>query len=118
MKRVSFLIIIILALTACKKDPVVETGDLLVIVEYEGMPEENVEVALYDSYDAWYAYEFLEIQRTDEFGEVFFAELPAGKYFLEAEITKSSLFSLYAFDSTEVSVNLQKNKKLILTPGK
>lgn len=118
MKRIALLILIALSLTACKKDPVVETGDLLVIVEYEGIPEENVEVSLYDSYDAWYTYEFLEIQRTDEFGEVFFAELPEGKYFLEAEITKSSLFSLYAFDSVTAVINQQKNKKLILTPGK
>ncbi len=118
MKRIATLLLIVLSLTACKKDPIVETGDLLVVVEYEGIPEENVEVTLYDSYDAWYAYEFLEIQRTDEFGEVFFAELTEGKYFIEAEITKSSMFSLYAFDSTEVSINLQKNKKLILTPGK
>ena len=118
MKRITLLILIALALTACKKTPVIETGDLLVKVEYEGMAEENVEVSLYDSYDAWYAYEYLEIQLTDEFGEAFFAELPAGRYFIEAEITKSSMFSLYAFDSIDVVVNLQKNKKLILTPGK
>ena len=118
MKRITLFLLIAFALNACKNDPKVETGDILITAEYEGMPEENVEVALYDSYDAWFAYEYLEIQRTDEYGEVFFAELPAGKYFLEAEITKSSLFSLYKFDSIEVVVNLQKNKKLILTPGK
>ncbi len=118
MKRITFLILIALALTSCKKDPIVETGDLLVIVEYEGMAEENVEVTLYDSYDAWFAYEFLERQLTDDYGEVLFTELPTGMYYLEAEITKSSLFSLYAFDSIVVPANLQKNKILILEPGK
>jgi hypothetical protein len=118
MKRISLLLIIAIALVACKKEPVVETGDLLVITEYEGIPEENVEVAIYDSYDAWFNYEFLEIQRTDEFGEVLFTELLPGVYYLEAEIKKSSMFSLYKMDSIEVVVNLKKNKKLILEPRK
>jgi len=49
MKRFLILLVITLALVACKKDPVAPAGDLNINVEYDGYPEENVEVWLYDS---------------------------------------------------------------------
>ena len=114
MKRLLFLLLLALSLTACKKDP--ETGDLLIIVEYDGYPEENVEVWLYDSYYAFENFEFIEMQLSDENGEVFWGELQPGWYYFEAEITKPVNFTLYAADSIEVTVNSQKNKRLILAP--
>jgi hypothetical protein len=114
MKRLAFLLMLILALTACEKDP--DTGDLLIIVEYDGYAEENVEVWLYDSYYAFENFEFIEMQLSDENGEVFWGNLQPGWYYFEAEITKPVNFTLYAFDSVEVSVNTQKNKRLILAP--
>ena len=118
MKRVAFLLLIVLSVTACKKDPIVETGDLLITIEYDGFPEENVEVWLYDSYYAFDNFEFLDKQFSDENGEVFWAELLPGMYYFEAEITKPVNFTLYAVDSIEVIVNAQKNKRLILSPLK
>ena len=114
MKRLLFLLLLALSLTACKKDT--ETGDLLIIVEYDGYPEENVEVWLYDSYYAFENFEFIEVQLSDENGEVFWGELQPGWYYFEAEITKPVNFTLYAADSIEVTVNSQKNKRLILAP--
>jgi hypothetical protein len=118
MKHTVFLFLIAIALVACKKDPVVETGDLLITVEYDGFAEENVEVWLYDSYDAFLDFEYLEMQLSDENGEVFFAELLPGMYYYKAEITKPVNFTLYAADSTEVVAGQQKNKRLILFPPK
>ena len=114
MKRIAFILLLILSFTACEKNP--ETGDLLVVVEYDDTPEENVEVWLYDSYAAFNNYEFTDKLFTDQYGEVFWADLLPGTYYLEAKITKSSLFKLSAIDSIEVVVNIQKNKLLILTP--
>ena len=118
MKRFVFLLILILSLTACKKDPVAETGDLLITVEYDGFAEENVEVWLYDSYYAFDNFEYLDMKLSDEKGEVFWAELEPGWYYYEAGITKPVNFTLYASDSTEVIPNTQKNKRLILSTVK
>ena len=116
MKRTAAFFVLVLLLTACEKKP--RTGDLLITVEYDGYAEENVEVTLYDSYYAFYHYEYLDRQLTDEYGEVFWAELQPGWYYLEAEITKPVDFKLYAMDSIEVVADIQKNKILILAPPK
>ena len=116
MKRITLLLLLILSLTACEKDP--ETGDLLIEIEYDGFHEENVEVWLFDSYYAFDKFEFLDKQLSDANGEVFWAELLPGWYYFEAEITKPVDFTLYAFDSIEIVVNTQKNKRLILSPAK
>lgn len=114
MKRLAFLLLLAFALTACEKDP--DTGDLLIIVEYDGFAEENVEVWLYDSYYASEDKEFLDMQLSDENGEVFWGELQPGWYYVVAEIIKPVNFHLFAADSVEVTVNAQKNKRLILAP--
>jgi hypothetical protein len=119
MKRIAALLIFILAVfTACKKEPVPETGDLLITVEYDGFPEENVEVWLYDSYYGFEHYQYFDKQISDDKGEIFWAELLPGWYYFEAEITKPVDFTLYAFDSIEVIVNKQVNQRLILSPAK
>ncbi|MFC2112129.1 hypothetical protein ACFLTA_02585 [Bacteroidota bacterium] len=112
MKRIALLILITLALFACEKDPI--TGDLLITVEYDGYAEKNVEVWLFDSRYAFDNFEYLEKQLSDENGEVFWGGLKPGRYYFEAEITKPVNFHLYAVDSTDVSENAQKNKRLIL----
>jgi len=118
MKRTGLLLLLILAITACKKTPVVETGDLLLTIEYDGTAEENVEVWLFDSPAAFDKFEYLDYQLSDENGEVFFGNLLPGMYYYEAEITKPVSFHLYASDSTEVVANIQKNKRLILSIDK
>ncbi len=116
MKRFAFILFIGLALAACKRDKGPETGDLLITVEYDGYGEENVEVWLYDSYYAFDHFEYLDYQLSDENGEVFWGDLVPGWYYIEAEITKPVSFYLYASDSIEVVANMQKNKRLILSP--
>ncbi len=118
MKRIAVILLIGILLTACKKDPVPETGDLFITVEYDGFFEENVEVWLYDSYYGFENFEYLDKQYSDANGEVLWVELLPGWYYLEAEITKPVSFYLYAFDSIEVVANMQKNKRLILYPPK
>lgn len=116
MKRIVAFLLFGLLLTACEKKP--ETGELLITVEYDGYVEENVEVWLYDSYQSFDDFEYMDHQLTDEKGEVFWAELQPGMYYYEAEITKPVSFFLYAVDSTEVTAGKQKNKRLILAPVK
>lgn len=114
MKRFAILILISLAITACKKDPVEPTGDLLITVEYDGYPEENVEVLLFDSKYASDHNEYLYEQLSDAQGQVFWSELIPGMYYLKADITIPVNFRLTAFDSVEVVADIQKNKLLIL----
>ena len=116
MKRIAFFLLLGLLLAACEKDP--ETGDLLISVEYDGYPEENVEVWLFDSYQAFDDFEFMDRQLTNDKGEVLWTGLQPGMYYYEAEITKPVSFYLYAADSTEVVAGSQKNKRLILVPTK
>ncbi len=118
MKRAALILLVALALTACKREPVPPTGDLLITVEYDGYAEENVDVWLYDSYYGFEHFEYFDNQLSDENGEVFWAELETGWYYIEAEITKPVSFKLYAFDSIEVYPNAQRNKRLILAPLK
>jgi hypothetical protein len=115
MKKLIFVSILALSIVSCQKDGQ-DLGDLLIITEFEGMPEENVEVTLYDSYDNFVNYVFTERQLSDEMGEVYFPELLPGWYYFEAEKTKSSLFAVYAMDSIQVMGMQQVNKILIMTP--
>lgn len=116
MKRIAFFLLLGLLLTACKKDP--ETGDLLITIEYDGYAEENVEVWLYDSYQAFDNFEYMDFQLSNDKGEVLWTGLQPGMYYYEAEIIKPINFHLYAVDSTEVIADSQKNKRLILAPVK
>jgi len=100
---------------SCKKEQT--TGDLFISTEYDGVGEENVEVWLYESYDKFMRYEYLDNQFSDEYGEVYFYELDPGWYYIEAEKQKSSLFKIYAVDSLEIKVSRRTNKILVLTPA-
>jgi hypothetical protein len=115
MKRIAAFLLLGLLMVACEKKPA--TGDLLITVEYDGFVKENVEVWLYDSYYAFDKFEYLDKQLSDANGEVFWSGLQPGWYYFEAEITIPVNFTLYAADSIEVFENMQKNKRLILTPG-
>jgi len=112
----AMILMALVTITACKKIPA--TGDLFISTEWQTVPEQNVEVWIYESYDNFLGYEFLEKQFSDEFGEVYFLELPPGWYYLEAEKMKSSQFTIYKFDSVEVLPNRQTNKILVMEPGK
>jgi hypothetical protein len=114
MKKLVIISFLALMLVSCEKKQ--ELGDLLIVAEFDGMVEENVEVTLYDSYDNFVNYVFLERQLSNEYGEVFFPELLPGWYYFEAEKSKSSLFSIYAVDSIEVVVRQQVNKILNMAP--
>jgi hypothetical protein len=116
MKQLLFISMLTLILVSCEKRVPQDWGDLLIITEYDGMAEENVEVTLYSSYDNFVNYVFLERQLSDETGEVFFPELIPGWYYVEAERQKSSLFKLYAMDSIPVEGSQQTNKILIMEP--
>ena len=115
MKKLLFIFILALSLFSCQKD-VQDFGDLLIITEFEGMPEENVEVTLYSTFDNFVNYVFTERQLSDENGEVYFPELLPGWYYFEAEKAKSSLFAVYAMDSIKVLGLQQVNKILIMQP--
>jgi hypothetical protein len=114
MKKIFFLAILVLILFSCKKEPA--TGDLFISTEYESVGEENVEVWLYESYDKFMRYEYLDKQFSDEYGEIYFYELDPGWYYIEAEKQKSSMFKIYAMDSVEISAGIKTNKILILGP--
>jgi hypothetical protein len=114
MKRLFYILLIVLAFTSCERTP--ETGSLLIRVEYDGFLEENAEVSLYNSRETFDRFEYFDIQISDENGEVFWGGLEPGWYYFKAELSKSSMFNLYAVDSTEVFVNEQRNKRLILSP--
>ena len=116
LKKWFFLIILVVAMMACTKKPV--TGDLFISTEWQTVPEQDVEVWIYESYDKFLGYEYLEKQFSDEFGEVYFLELPPGWYYLEAEKMKSSQFTVYKFDSVEVLPDRQTNKILVMEPAK
>jgi len=116
MKKLHILSILALLMFSCEnKEPVV-WGDLLIITEYESTAEENVEVTLYNSYDNFVNYVFVERQLSDEYGEVYFPELLPGWYYFEAEKSKSSLFAVYAMDSIQVLGTQQVNKILNMEP--
>lgn len=112
MKRLAFIILIILTFASCEKP--VKKGSLFITVEYDGFAEQDVEVWLYESRYAFDNFEYYDKQFSDENGEVFWGDLDPGKYYIEAEITKPVDFHLYAVDSTDVFENEQRNKRLIL----
>ena len=117
MKRIAFLLLSVLAFTACEKEP--DTGDLLIIFEYDGIRQAEVECTLYSSYENYLAYTFLEEQISDDNGEVFFPELEPGWYYYEAVKDFSSMFSVIVeLDSVKVEPLLQSNKKSIMYPAK
>jgi hypothetical protein len=116
MKKILILVMILAALGACKKTPI--TGDLFISTEWQTVPEQDVEVWIYESYDKFVGYEYFDKQFSNEFGEVFFAQLPPGWYYLEAEKMKSSQFTIYKFDSVEVLPDRQINKILVMEPAK
>jgi len=112
MKRILLLLGVFLLLTTCKKDP--ETGDLLIIFEYDETNQENVTCTLYNSWENFQNYVFLDEQVSDEFGEVFFNELEPGWYYFEGEKVFSSMFAVYYMDSVLVEPLKQTNKKAIM----
>ena len=112
MKRILILVCLAFMLTTCEKDP--ETGDLLIIFEYDGTNQENVECTLYNSWENFINYTFLEEQISDEFGEVFFTDLLPGWYYYEAVKEFSSMFSVYVMDSVKVDALQQSNKRSIM----
>jgi hypothetical protein len=116
MKKLLILSILALVMFSCEKKEPQVWGDLLIITEYESTAEENVEVTLYNSYDNFVNYVFVERQLSDEYGEVYFPELSQGWYYFEAEKAKSSLFVVYAMDSIQVMGTQQVNKILIMEP--
>lgn len=113
MKRIAFILLIALAFTACEKDP--ETGDLLIIFEYDSYKQADVECTLYSSLENYDNYTFLERQLSDEYGEVFFSGLLPGWYYFEAEKVLTSMFSIsVVLDSVKVDPLLQSNKISIM----
>jgi hypothetical protein len=117
MKKLLFVSVLALILFSCEKKEKQEWGDLLIITEYDGVGEENVEVTLYNSHDNFINYVFTDRQLSDKNGEVYFPELLAGWYYFEAEKMKSSLFSVYAMDSIKVPGSQKINKILIMEPA-
>ena len=116
MKKLLILPFFLLFLTACEKDP--DTGDLLIIFEYDGVNQEHVECTLYSSWENLISYTFLEEQISDELGEVFFPDLLPGWYYYEARKEFSSLFSVSIIDSVKIDALQQSNKRALLLPDK
>ena len=116
MKRLLILALLAFFLTMCEKDP--ETGDIRIIFEYDGTNQEDVECTLYNSWENFVTFTFLEEQVSDEFGEVNFTGLLPGWYYFEGVKEFSSMFSVYAMDSIKVEALQQSNKKAILYPDK
>jgi len=114
MKRTSFLILMLLALAACKKDPPPETGDLLVITRYDSFLEPEVNCWLYDSYYNFEEEIDIGFMISDPQGEVIFTDLLPGWYIVYAEKVKSSMLTIAAFDSVYVEANKQLNKTMHL----
>ena len=115
MKRIAFLLLVFLVFSACEKEP--ETGDLLIIFEYDGDKQENVECILYSSYDNYFNRINPDEQISDEFGEVFYPGLEPGWYYFEAEKEFSSMFSVYVLlDSIKVEPRQETSKISILYP--
>ena len=110
MKRIVFLLLIALFFTACEKDP--DTGDLLIIFEYDGDKQENTECTLYSSYDNYFFQVNPQQQISDEYGEVFYPGLEPGWYYFEAEKEFSSMFSVYVLLDSIMVVPLQETSKL------
>ncbi len=116
MRRFLFFLFLTATLVTCKRDPVIETGDLFIEVKYDGSGEDHTEVWLYESWYKFDRYEYLEKQISNDYGEVLFTDLDPGWYVVEARKEKSSLFIVSAADSTEVMAGRQTNKILILEP--
>jgi hypothetical protein len=114
MKRFLIVLSAILVLGTCEQEP--EPGSLFISTEYDGVSEENVECWLYESYDKFQRYEFLQKEISDELGEVYFDNLEAGWYYVEARKIKSSLFTVWAADSVEIEAGRRTNKILLLWP--
>ena len=115
MKRILILVFLAFMLTTCEKDP--DTGELLIIFEYDDINQENVECTLYSSWENFVTYTFLEEQISDEFGEVFFPDLLPGWYYYEGEKVFSTMFSVYVMDSVKVEALQRSNKRSIMHPG-
>lgn len=114
MKRLFLLLFTILLLGACEKEP--ETGSLFITTEYDGLPEDNVECWLYESYSKFQRYEYLQKELSDENGEVYFEDLEGGWYYVEARKIESSIFTIWAADSVEIEPGRRTNKILLLWP--
>ena len=114
MKRIAFLLLIIISFSACKKEP--DTGDLLIIFEYDDANQADVECTLYSSWENFVTYTFLEQQISDEYGEVFFPGLEPGWYYFEGKKIFSSMFSTYVMDSVKIEPLQQSNKLSIMYP--
>ena len=116
MKNLLLLLFLTAALVSCKKDPVIEPGDLFIEVRYEGVGEDLTEVWLYESWEKFDSHVYYDKGMSNEYGEVLFENLDPGWYVVEAAKTKSSLLKLWAADSVEVQEGRQTNKILILEP--
>jgi len=116
MKRLLILFFLAFILYSCEKDP--DTGDLLIIFEYDGTNQADVECTLYSSWENLVLKTFLDEQISDEFGEVFFTGLLPGWYYFEAVKEFSSMFSVYYTDSVKVEALRQSNKLAIMYKDK
>lgn len=104
-----FIILLPALLAGCKKE-MIPSGDLFITTSYQGMAEDNVEVWVYESWQKFLGYEYLVSGFTNDYGEITFTDLAPGKYYLEAEKEKSSLFILSKVDSVEIIDGRQTNK--------
>lgn len=104
----------ILLIGACEKEP--PPGSLFITTKYDGSSEDNVECLLYESLFKFQHFEYLQKDLSDELGDVLFEDLEAGWYIIEASKDKSSLFTIYAVDSVEITAGKRTNKILNLFP--
>ena len=117
MQKYLLLLLLLVALVSCKKDPVILTGDLFIEVKYDGAGEDHTEVWLYESWDKFDRMEYYDMEISDEYGGVLFYNLEPGWYVIEAEKKESSLFILWAADSVLVEEGRQTNKILLMEPA-
>ena len=114
-KILGLLLLGTILVSSCRKE-VIPMGDLRITVEWDGVTEPDTEVWLYDSWDNFNNYTFLENNFTDDFGQITFLDLDPGWYYLESEKIKSSMLTLYSVDSVEVIDGRMVNKLIILEP--
>jgi len=113
IRNLFWIMLLPLLLAGCKKE-VIPSGDLFITTRYDGMAEDNVEVWVYESWQQFQDYEYLMSGFTNDYGEITFTDLEPGRYYLEAEKEKSSLFVLSKVDSVEIIDGRQTNKILNL----
>ncbi len=113
MKKSIIAMLLLLSLFACKKEEE-PSGDLFITTKYQAVSEDNVEVFVYASWQQFLDYEFMASGFSDDYGEISFYDLAPGKYYLEAQKVKSSMFTISKVDSVEILDGIQTNKILNL----